>query len=350
MTPPNTAPLSITDFGTTANGQMARLIELDNGTGSVAQLSTFGATLVSWEHEGTELVLGFDDAASYEAEDNPYFGCTTGRVCNRIADGKFLLGDREYQLAVNNGPNHLHGGPGGLHRVHWKLVAYGRQRNGDAWVRFGYLSPDGEEGYPGNLDLNVQYTLTTEHVLRIEYEATTDQATPVNLTHHSYFNLAGQGTVLDHELMLRASSYTPTDPTQIPLGEIATVDGTPLDFREPTRIGARIASLVDTEAYGYDHNFVLDRPGIFEMQHAATLRESTSDRSLEVWTTDIGMQLYTGNWLGEVVGRGGTVYPQYGGVCLEAQHFPDSINQPTFPSIVLEPGDTYSKATEYRLK
>ncbi|MAW61855.1 MAG: galactose-1-epimerase [Planctomycetes bacterium] len=349
MTPPNADPLPVTDFGTTLDGRTAQLVTMDNGTGSVAQVSTYGATLVSWQHEGTELVLGFDEVAQYEAADNPYFGCTTGRVCNRIAEGKFLLNDREYRLAINNEPNHLHGGPGGLHRVHWKLLAYGRHRNGDAWARFGYLSLEGEEGYPGTLELEVEYTLTIDHVLRIEYQATTDIPTPVNLTHHSYWNLAGEGTILDHELQIKASSYTPTDDTLIPTGEIASVDGTALDFRQSTPVGARIEQLVETPAYGYDHNYVLDRTGLFPLQHVATVREPRSGRRLEVWTEDIGLQLYTGNWLGEVTGRGGTVYPQYGGLCLEAQHFPNAINEPTFPSIVLEPGEVYEKRTEYRV-
>jgi len=350
MSPRNEDPILVSDFGTTTDGTTARVIELVNSAGSVARISTFGATLVSWEHEGTDIVLGFNDAASYEAEDNPYFGCTTGRVCNRIAEGKFLLNDRMYRLAVNNGPNHLHGGPRGLHRVHWHLLAYGRSNNGDSWVRLAYISPDGEEGYPGELDLTLQYTLTTKNVLRIEYEATSDQATPLNLTNHSYFNLAGEGTVLNHELQIVASSYTPTDATMIPTGEIESVQGGPLDFREPKTIGQHLGELVDTPAAGYDHNYVLDRPGIFPLQIAARLSDPSSGRRLEVWTEDIGMQLYTGNWLGEVVGREGVAYPQFGGVCLEDQHFPDAVNQPEFPSVILEPGETYTKVTEFRLK
>ena len=350
MTPPNDDPLPIRDFGVTSEGQMAQLITMDNGTGSVAAVSTYGATLVSWQHEGTELVLGFDDAAGYESADNPYFGCTTGRVCNRIAEGKFLLNGRQYELAVNNGPNHLHGGVQGLNRVHWRMQAFGRHRNGDAWARLNYISPDGVEGYPGELDVTVEYTLTTEHVLRITYEARTDQATPVNLTHHSYFNLSGRDTILNHELEVVAEQYTPTDATQIPTGELAAVEGTPLDFRTPTAIGARIAALVDTPAAGYDHNYVLARPGIYALQRAASLHDPQSGRTLELWTEDIGLQVYTGNWLGEVAGRNGTVYPQYGGICLEAQHYPNSINEPSFPSIVLVPGEVYEKVTEYRLR
>ncbi|MCH2101996.1 MAG: galactose mutarotase [Planctomycetes bacterium] len=350
MTSPNVSPLPIQDFGVTSSGQMAQVFTMDNGAGSVAKVSTYGATLVSWEHMGTDLVLGFDDASGYEGAGNPYFGCTTGRVCNRIAEGEFLLNDREYSLAVNNGPNHLHGGPGGLHQVHWGVQAFGRRHNGDAWVRFNYLSPDGEEGYPGNLDVMVEYTLTTEHVLRIAYEARTDQPTPVNLTHHSYFNLSGRDTILNHELEIVAEQYTPTDDVQIPTGELASVEGTPLDFRTSTAIGARIVQLVETPAAGYDHNYVLARPGIYALQRAASLRDPQSGRTLEVWTEDIGLQVYTGNWLGEVVGREGVVYPQYGGICLEAQHFPNSINEPSFPSIVLQPGEVYEKVTEYRLR
>jgi aldose 1-epimerase len=350
MSPRIDDPVQVSDFGKTTDGTMARVIELANGAGSVARISTFGATLVSWEHEGTDIVLGFNDAASYEAEDNPYFGCTTGRVCNRIAEGEFLLNDRMYRLAVNNGPNHLHGGPRGLHRVHWRVVAFGRASNGNAWVRMSYLSPDGEEGYPGELDLTVQYTLTPKNVLRIEYEASSDQPTPVNLTNHSYFNLAGEGTILNHELQIIASSYTPTDDTMIPTGAIQPVTGSPLDFREPKAIGQHLGELVDTPAAGYDHNYVLDRPGIFPLQIAARLSDPRSGRRLEIWTQDIGLQLYTGNWLGEVVGRNGVAYPQYGGVCLEDQHFPDAVNQPEFPPVILELGETYTKVTELRLK
>jgi aldose 1-epimerase len=350
MSPRNNDPILVSDFGMTADGRTARVIELSNAAGSVARISTLGATLVSWEHEGTDIVLGFNDAASYESEDNPYFGCTTGRVCNRIAEGKFSLNDRMYRLAVNNGPNHLHGGPRGLHRVHWRLVAYGRSVNGNAWVRMAYISLDGEEGYPGELDLTVQYTLTAKNVLRIEYEASTDQTTPINLTNHSYFNLAGEGTVLDHELQIVASSYTPTDSNLIPTGAIKPVKDGPLDFREPKTIGRHLGELVETPTAGYDHNYVLDRPGIFPLQLAARLSDPSSGRRLEVWTEDIGLQLYTGNWLGEVVGRDGVAYPQYGGVCLEDQHFPDAVNQPSFPRVILEPGDTYSKVTELRLQ
>lgn len=343
-------PFSVRSFGATADGTEAQLVELVNRNGTKAAVTTFGATLTSLTYQGVDVVLGFDDAASYEADSNPYFGCTTGRVCNRIKGGQFLLNDRVYRLAVNNGPNHLHGGPRGLHRVHWKLDSYGSTRAGNVWARLAYLSPDGEEGYPGALDLRVTYTLTADDVLRIEYQATTDQPTPVNLTNHSYFNLAGGGTILQHELTLAASRYTPVDATLIPTGEIASVEGTALDFREPQYVGARISDFLESEMRGYDHNFVLDRNGIYDLQFAALLRDPASGRSLELWTTDLGLQVYSGNWLEDLPGRAGAIYPQFGGICLEDQHFPDSINQPTFPSVVLEPGETYEKVTEFRLR
>lgn len=350
MNPSADEPPAVTDFGTTSDGQTARLVHLKNGHGNVARVSTFGATLVDLEYDGTDVVLGFDDVAAYEAESNPFFGCTVGRVANRIRDGKFILGGREYELPVNNGPNHLHGGPRGFHRVHWKLDSYGANRRGDAWARFSYVSPDGEMGYPGEVEVAVQYTLTGDNRLRIQYEASTDEPTPVNLTHHSYFNLAGRGNILDHELTLEASRYTPTDATLIPTGEIKPVDGTPLDFREPQRIGARLGQLTDTQYQGYDHNFVLDRDGLLPLQRAALLREPGTARILEVWTTDLGLQFYSGNFLDGLPGKGGAVYEQYAGLCLECQCFPDAINQPSFPPIVLEPGEVYEKTTEYRLR
>jgi len=346
---PNEA-LEVRDFGATEDGTEARVVALRNGYGTEARISTFGATLVSLEYDNTDIVLGFDDAAAYESEENPYFGSTVGRVCNRIREGLFVVDGLQYTLATNNEPNHLHGGPRGFHRVHWQLDAMGRKGNGDAWVSLSYTSPDGEEGYPGQLKVQVQYTLTKANVLRIDYRAESDQRTPVNLTHHSYFNLAGSGTILNHQLQIDAAQYTPTDESLVPTGEIAQVEGSALDFRTPQVVGDRLGRLLDTPAAGYDHNFVLDRGGSRDLQRAAVLSDPGSGRRMEVWTTDIGLQFYSGNWLADLPGKNGASYPQYGGLCLEPQHFPDSVNQPEFPPIMLDPGQVYEKTTEFRLR
>ncbi len=347
-----TGTVSVTqsDFGKTKDGTAVEAYLLTNANGLKAKLITYGATLTElWvpDRKGNlgDIVLGFDNIKQYET-DSPYFGCTTGRVANRIAKGKFTLNGKEYTLATNNDPNHLHGGKVGLDKRVWKVTNTNEGADG-ASITFSYLSPDGEEGYPGNLHIDVTYTLTNNDELRIDYKATTDQATPVNLTHHSYFNLAGQGqgSILNHELTLNASSYTPTDATLIPTGEIKAVTGTPFDFTKPATIGGRIRYLPpnkDTgDPGGYDLNYVLD--GEEGITLAASVYENSTGRVMQILTDEPGIQLYSGNFLdGTIKGKEGKVYNKHYGFCLETQHFPDSINQPKFPSVVLNPGDTYT--------
>ena len=302
--------------------------------------------------EFADVVLGFDDEAGYLSPDNQSFGCTCGRYANRIALGRFTLEGREYQLAVNNGPNHLHGGlERALQRVEWQGEKF--SDGSGVGVRFHYTSPDGEEGYPGNLATKVTYRVTNDNELAIEYEATTDAPTVVNLTSHSYFNLAGEGSgsTLDHELMLNASAFTPVDATLIPTGEIAKVAGGPMDFKQPTAIGARIRDGDEQLVFGrgYDHNWVLDKPAAGEMTLAARVREPKTGRVMEIHTTEPGIQFYAGNFLdATLVGTSGKTYRQSDGFCLETQHFPDSPNKPDFPSTGLESGETYRTTTVHR--
>lgn len=343
-----TTPVKIrkSDFGKTRDGQVVEMYELTNRNGMVAKIITYGGIvteLYAPDRQGRleNVVLGFDDLARYEAG-HPYFGCITGRVANRIARGRFVLNGVEYTLATNNGPNHLHGGLKGFDKRIWKARAM--ETPAGPAVELNYISPDGEEGYPGELNTLVTYTLTNDNELRIEYRATTNRATPVNLTHHGYFNLAGagRGDILDHVLQMEADRYTPVDRTLIPTGEIAPVKGTPLDFTTPQPIGARIA-----QVGGYDHNYVLNSGGK-ALAKAATLHDPKTGRMMEVWTTEPGMQLYTGNFLDGTIRGNGGVYGKHAALCLEAQHFPDSVNRPNFPSVILEPGRTYVQVTVYR--
>ena len=338
-------------WGKTEDGQTVDLYTLVNQNGIVASITSYGALLTSLkvpDRNGKldDIVLGFDSLAGY-LKGHPYFGCTTGRVANRIAKGKFTLDGAHYTLATNNGPNHLHGGKVGLDKRVWKsrIIPSDLGRA----VTFSYQSPDGEEGYPGNLDIEVTYTLTFQDELRIDYKATTNKPTPVNLTNHSYFNLAGagNGTILDHELTLSANKYTPADATDIPTGEIAPVQGTPLDFTRPTALGARIEQIKGPPG-GYDHNFVLNNQD-GSLALAARVYEPTTGRVMDVLTTEPGLQLYTGNYLdGSVVGKGGKTYPRRAALCLETQRYPDSVNQPSFPSTILRPGQTYRSTTAHR--
>lgn len=345
-------------FGKTPEGREAQLFQLRNLRGLSAEISDYGGTIVRLfapDRHGVlaDIVLGFENVADYVAH-SPYFGCIIGRCGNRIADGKFSLHGETFHLAKNNSPGgipcHLHGGRRGFDKVFWDAEPF--TNSGFAALRLKYRSVDGEEGYPGNLDVMVTYTLDDDNELRIDYVATTDRPTPVNLTNHSYFNLAGEGSgdVLGHVLTLNAHGYTPVNPGLIPLGHVAPVAGTPFDFTAPHKIGERIA--VPNEqlrfAGGYDHNFALDRSGD-GMTLAATAFEPVSGRILEVHTTEPGIQFYSGNFLkGSFGGKQGHVYRRRDGFCLETQHFPDAPNQPSFPSVILQPGQPLRSSTVYR--
>ena len=340
-------------FGT-ADGQAIELYTLENKNGMEVTITNYGGIVQSIkvpDRAGkiADVALGFDTLDGY-LKDNPYFGAIVGRYGNRIAKGRFTLNGVEYKLAQNNGENALHGGLKGFNKQVWKA----RETSvGDApGVELTYLSRDGEEGYPGNLSVTVTYSLTGDNELKIDYRATTDKDTVVNLTNHSYFNLAGQGEgdILGHELTIDADRFTPVDAGLIPTGELKSVEGTPFDFRKPTAIGARI-NQGDEQlklGKGYDHDFVLIHPqGSFGV--AARVREPKSGRVMEVSTTEPGVQFYTGNFLdGTIRGKGGKVYQQRYGFCLETQHFPDSPNHPDFPSTVLKPGETYRTSTIYK--
>jgi aldose 1-epimerase len=338
------------DWGRTADGQPVSLVTLSNRHGMVAKITSYGAIITELhvpDRQGqvTNVVLGFDNLDRY-LQGHPAFGATIGRVANRIAGARFTLDGKEYPLAANIGPHHIHGGRVGFHQRVWQTRPLPPQADRAA-VEFSYLSVDGEEGYPGNLAVKVTFTLTDDNELRIDYEAETDQPTPVNLTNHSYFNLAGHGDVLGHQLEIAADRYTPSDRALIPTGEIAPVAGTPLDFTTPKAIGARIDQL-RPHPNGYDHNYVLNSGG-GELAFAARAVEPDSGRVLEAWTTEPGVQLFTANGLdGRIVGTGGVAYPRHAGFCLETQHFPDAINQPRFPSVVLRPGTTFRSTTVFR--
>ncbi len=343
------AKIKKTAFGKTPDGSAVDLYTLTNGKGMVAKITTYGALLTELhvpDRNGKlgNVVLGFDNLEAY-LKGHPFFGATVGRVANRIAKGKFTLEGKEYNLAVNNGPNSLHGGVKGFDKQVWQAETL-PLTEGIA-LKFTYLSRDGEEGYPGNLSVTVVYTLTEQNELRIDYTATTDKATPVNLTNHSYFNLAGSGSILSHELMLAADRYTPTDETLIPTGELAAVKGTPVDFTKPATIGSRFSQLT-AKPTGYDHNFVLNSGGN-SLALAARVHDPKSGRVMEVWTTEPGIQLYTGNFLdGSLKGLGGVTYDQHHAFCLETQRFPDSVNHPAFPSSILKPGQTLKSTTTHK--
>jgi aldose 1-epimerase len=338
------------DWGQTTDNSHVYLFRLENGNGVVAKLTNYGATLVELQIPDREkrlgnVVLGFENLAGYLAG-HPYFGATCGRVANRIARGRFTLDRSEFTLAVNNGRNHLHGGIKGFDKVVWNATPLPDGKDGPA-VQFKYFSRNGEEGYPGNLSVKVTYTLMENNAIKIDYLVTTDLPTPINLTNHSYFNLAGQGDILSHELTIFADRYTPSDDEAIPTGELATVQGTPMDFRQPMAVGSRMAQL-NTKPRGYDHNFVLNSGG-GELALAARVLDATTGRVMEVFTTEPGVQLYTGNYLdGKLTGIGGVKYNQYSALCLETQHFPDAIHHPNFPSTILRPGQTYRTTTSYK--
>lgn len=336
-------------FGKLPSGQTAHLFTLTNAKGSFAKVTNYGAIITELhvpDRQGRlgDVVLGFDNLQQY-LTNAPYLGATCGRVANRIAKGKFTVDGKKFSLAVNNGVNALHGGRKGFDKVLWRATPLQ-----GTTVRFDYTSADGEEGYPGKLAVTVIMKLTDANELLIDYTATATKPTPVNLTNHSYFNLAGRGDIKKHLLTLAADFYTPTDATQIPTGEIRPVNGTPFDFTQPTAIGARFAKL-GGKPQGYDHNYVLrgDATNSGAPAFAARVTEPTTGRVLEVFTDAPGVQLYTGNWLnGSLTGKGGTVYTPHTGLCLEAQHFPDSINHPHFPNTILRPGETYRQLTIHR--
>jgi aldose 1-epimerase len=338
------APYGRLPDGTTVDGYTIR-----NARGTTMHVITYGGIITSLrvpDREGKldDIVLGFDSLAGY-LKDSPYFGAIVGRYANRIAKGRFTLDGKTYQLPVNNGPNSLHGGLRGLDKVVWHATSF--ENDSGAGVVLTHTSPDGDQGYPGRLDLRVTYTLDDRNELAIEYHATTDKATPVNLSQHTYFNLAGEGRrdVLGHVLQLEASRYTPVDSTLIPTGELAAVAGTPFDFRTPTAIGARIGQPNEQLriAGGYDHNVVLDGGGY---RHAARVVEPGTGRTLDVYTDQPGIQFYSGNFLdGSFTGKAGHVYGHRFGFCLETQHFPDSPNHPSFPSTILRPGQPFTSRT-----
>jgi aldose 1-epimerase len=337
-------------FGKTKDGEPVELFTLTNSHGLKARVMTWGATLVSMQTPDragklADITLGFDTLDGWLGA-HPFFGSTAGRYANRIAKGKFTLDGKEYTLATNNGANHLHGGIKGFDKKNWSA----EMLSGANGVRFSTTSPDGDEGYPGALKATVIYSLTDDNALRIDYEATTDKPTVLNLTNHAYWNLAGAGAgdILGHELTLHASKFTPVDDGSIPTGKIEPVSGGPMDFTKAKGIGKEIAQLTGTPG-GYDHNFVIDKTEPRALSPAAELYDPKSGRVMKVSTMEPGVQFYTGNYLdGTVTGKGGKVYKKNFGVCLETQHFPDSPNQPTFPSTVLRPGETYRTTTVHK--
>jgi aldose 1-epimerase len=341
-------------FGTTPDGRQVYAYTLKNPRGMEARITNFGGVILSLtapDKDGklTDIVLGYDSLAPYGVN-KPYFGALIGRYGNRIGKGKFTLDGKEYTLATNNGANHLHGGVKGFDKVVWEALE--KESTPGRSLVLSYVSKDGEEGYPGTLTVKVTYTLTDSNELRIDYPATTDKPTVINLTQHSYFNLAGQGEgdILGQEMMIDADRFTPIDPGLIPTGELRPVKGTPMDFTTPTAIGARIAQADEQLKLGggYDHNWVLNKkPGSFGL--AARVFEPKSGRVMEVFTVEPGLQFYCGNFLdGTDIGKLGKIYKYRYGFCLETQHFPDSPNKPEFPSTILRPGEVYSTMTVYR--
>lgn len=329
-----------------AGGQDVTQFTLTNHKGMVVKLINYGATITNIltpdsNNRMGDVVLGFSNLEGYLSKENPFFGCVAGRYANRIAKGKFTLDGKTYQLPINNGPNTLHGGINGFNKKLWQAVPVG-----DSSVKMTYVSKDGEEGFPGNLTSEVVYTLSDDNGLTIDYTATTDKATPINLTNHSYFNLSGgaDSTILSHEMMIEADNFVEVDETLIPTGKIVAVKGTAMDFSTPTAIGTDIEKV----SGGYDHTYVLNK-GEGGLTLAAKVVHPQSGRVMEVFTTQPGVQFYSGNFLnGSAVGKNGKSYIKHAGFCLETQHFPDSPNHPSFPNTILRPGETYRQTTIYR--
>lgn len=347
-----------TAFGTLASGQNAQLFTLRNTRGIEVQFTNYGGIITSLKTPDraghfSDIVLGYDNLTAYVAN-SPYFGAIVGRYANRIARGHFTLDGAAYTLAVNNGPNSLHGGLRGFDKVVWSARPFQNQEG--QGVTLDYTSKNGEEGYPGTLHAVVTYTLTADDRLIVDYQATTDKATPINLSQHSYWNLAGNASrdILGHVLTINADATTPVDSTLIPTGEIAPVQGTPFDFRTPTAIGARVDQRQDAQiryGNGYDHNWVLNRAGAASdaLVLAARVVEPSSGRTMEISTTEPGLQFYSGNFLdGSITGKGGAVYRFRYGIALETQHYPDSPNHPNFPSTILRPGQQYRSRTVFK--
>ncbi|MDF9801189.1 aldose 1-epimerase [Catalinimonas alkaloidigena] len=348
-----TNPIPKESFGTGPDGEAVDIYTLTNQDGMEAKITNYGGIVTSLKVKDAQgnfddVVLGFDNLKDY-VDNNPFFGALVGRYGNRIAKGKFTIDGTTYQLDTNNMGNHLHGGLKGFDKVVWS--AEPQQSEEGQQLVLTYTSPDGDQGYPGTLETRVTYTLTDENVLRVDYEATTDKKTIVNLTNHSYFNLTGDPTqtVLNHEIMINADQFVPVDKTLIPTGELNSVEGTPFNFTELKPIGQQINEDSNEQikyGMGYDHCWVLDKEG---MGLAARVHEPSTGRVMEVYTTEPGVQFYTGNFLnGSVTGKEGVAYAKRTAFCLETEHFPDSPNQPDFPSVELAPGETYSTTTEYR--
>ena len=352
----STVKVSKAPFGKTSDGTSVELFTLENSNGMKAKITNYGGIVTQLhvpDKDGKlgDVVLGYDKLSSY-IKASPYFGCITGRYANRIAKGQFTIDGKTYQLATNNGDNHLHGGEVGFDKRVWKATEV--TGIGKAGIALTYLSDDGEEGYPGDLECTVTYWLTNQNELEIEYEASTSKSTPINLTHHSYFNLAGEGSgdILNHEVELFADNYVPTDDGGIPLGKIATVKGTPFDFLTPHKIGKRIGAKDQQIEFGkgYDHNWVINDTGK-ALNIAARVTEPKTGRIMEVITDQPGIQFYTGNYLdGANIGKGNKVYNHRNAFCLETQVHPDSPNQDGFPESILNPGEIYRHVCIYRFK
>jgi len=341
------------DLGLLPDGRKVEAFTLTNGHGVSARVLTLGGALQSVlapDRNGAlaDVTLGWPDAATYLTA-RGHLGVLIGRYANRIAGGQFALDGRTYDLPRNSGENTLHGGAQGFNKAVWMV-----RDASDAHLTLSHVSPDGDQGFPGTLTATARYSLSPDNALEIAYEAVTDAPTVVNLTNHAYWNLTGRGDILDHTLVVTADVFTPVDRSMIPTGEVRRVEGTPFDFRKPTRVREQLAATDDPQialANGIDHNFVLKQAATGELMHAATLSDDASGRVLEVWTTEPGMQVYTGNGLAsDVPGTNGERYARWGGIALETQHFPNSPNAPSFPSTVLRPGETFHSRTQFRFR